>query len=121
MTAQIYNRTALVSNQTLVWVFLRNGIKLSGFIASFDTFALSVQSSSGTQLVFKNSVSTVIEQHPYPVAPTRDPTDRQKRRPTSYRRNLPTSATTAAGCCAYPPPEADRRIGEHAVENAFRH
>lgn len=70
----------LVLNRTPVWVFLVNGIKLSGVIASFDRFALSVQSPSGIQLVFKSAVSTVIEQHHQALLPTRVPTDRPRRR-----------------------------------------
>jgi len=71
---------SLVTNQTPVWVFLVNGIKLSGVIAWFDKFVLSVQSPSGVQMVYKNAVSTVIEQHALPVSPTRVPTDRPRRR-----------------------------------------
>jgi host factor-I protein len=72
---------ALVGNQTPVWVFLVNGIKLSGVIARFDKFALTVRSPSGTQLVYKSAVSTVIEQHAHLLPPTRIPTDQPKRRP----------------------------------------
>ena len=72
---------ALMANRTPVWVFLVNGIKLSGVIAAFDKFAVSVRSPSGTQLINKSAISTVIEQHAHPVAPTRVPTDRPRRWP----------------------------------------
>ncbi|SAK91819.1 host factor Hfq [Caballeronia hypogeia] len=53
----------LVEKQTPIWVFLVNGIKLTGVVASFDQYVLSIHSPSGTQIVYKNAVSTVIEQH----------------------------------------------------------
>jgi host factor-I protein len=33
---------ALIANQTPIWVFLVNGIKLTGVVASFDQYVLSV-------------------------------------------------------------------------------
>ncbi|WP_061151978.1 RNA chaperone Hfq [Caballeronia arvi] len=69
----------LVANQTPAWIFLVNGIKLSGVIASFDKYVLAVQSPSGTQIVCKNAVSTVIEQHALPMKAVRVPTDRPRR------------------------------------------
>ena len=71
---------ALVSNSTPVWVFLINGIKLTGIISSFDVLSLSVQSPSGTQLVNKHAVATIIEQRAPAILPTRISTDRPKRR-----------------------------------------
>ncbi|WP_061151760.1 RNA chaperone Hfq [Caballeronia arvi] len=72
---------ALVANQTPAWVFLVNGIKLSGVIASYDKFVLAVQSSTGTQILYKNSISTVIEQHASPIRAVRVPPDRPRRAP----------------------------------------
>lgn len=54
---------AMVANQTPVWVFLVNGIKLTGVVAAFDQYVVAVQSPSGTQIVYKHAISTVIEQH----------------------------------------------------------
>ena len=70
---------SLVANRTPAWVFLVNGIKLSGVITSFDKFVLAVKSPTGTQIVYKNAVSTVIEQHASPAKAVRVPTDRLRR------------------------------------------
>jgi host factor-I protein len=60
---------SLVEQQTPVWVFLINGIKLIGIVTSFDRYVLTVKSPSGSQMVLKSAVSTVIEQHaPLPRA-----------------------------------------------------
>ncbi|SAK54383.1 RNA-binding protein Hfq [Caballeronia hypogeia] len=76
---------ALVANQTPIWVFLINGIKLTGVVASFDQYVLSVQSASGTQIVYKNAVSTVIEQHTKSVGTIdKQRTARVERRPERY-------------------------------------
>jgi host factor-I protein len=72
---------ALMANRTPVWVFLVNGIKSSGVIGAFDKFAVSVRSPSGMQFINKSAISTIIEQHANPVAPTRVPTDRPGRPP----------------------------------------
>jgi host factor-I protein len=63
----------LVKDKTAVNVFLVNGIRLSGQLASFDQFAVLLESGPGVQLVFKHAISTVI-----PVngrSPACDPTD----------------------------------------------
>jgi host factor-I protein len=63
----------LVKEQTAVNVFLVNGIRLSGQLASFDQFAVLLDSGPGAQLVFKHAISTVM-----PVngkGPARDPTE----------------------------------------------
>ncbi|WP_160110352.1 RNA chaperone Hfq [Caballeronia arvi] len=70
---------ALVAKRTPAWIFLVNGIKLSGVIASFDKYVLALQSPSGNQIVYKNAVSTVIEQNDSPVRAARVPTDRPRR------------------------------------------
>ncbi len=44
-------------------MFLVNGIKLTGVITAFDNYVLTVESPSGSQMVLKSAVSTVIEQH----------------------------------------------------------
>ncbi|WP_409360308.1 RNA chaperone Hfq [Caballeronia cordobensis] len=58
---------ALVANRAAAWIFLVNGIKLRGVIASFDKYLLALQSPPGNQIVYKNAVSTVIEQNASPV------------------------------------------------------
>ena len=62
---------SLVANRTPAWVYLANGIKLSGVITSFDKFVFAVQSPTGTQIVYKHAVSTVIEQHASPAKAVR--------------------------------------------------
>jgi host factor-I protein len=63
----------LVHDKTAVSVFLVNGIRLSGQLAAFDQFVVLLESGSGSQLVFKHAISTVL-----PVngrEPARDPTE----------------------------------------------
>ncbi|WP_087039064.1 RNA chaperone Hfq [Caballeronia arvi] len=55
--------SASTEQRTPIWVFLVNGIKLTGVITSFDQYVLAVESNSVTQMVLKHAVSTVIEQH----------------------------------------------------------
>jgi host factor-I protein len=50
----------LVNDKTVVNVFLVNGIRLSGQLAAFDRFAVLLESGSGSQLVFKHAISTVL-------------------------------------------------------------
>ncbi|HEY4370411.1 MAG TPA: RNA chaperone Hfq [Burkholderiales bacterium] len=52
---------SLRDNSTRVAIFLVNGIKLVGRIQSFDTYVVMLE-NSGTQLVFKHAISTVIPQ-----------------------------------------------------------
>ncbi|WP_454830046.1 RNA chaperone Hfq [Paraburkholderia xenovorans] len=51
---------ALVREMTLVNVYLINGIRLSGHLLAFDTYAVMLESASGRQLVFKHAISTVM-------------------------------------------------------------
>lgn len=51
--------TLLKNEKIVVSVFLVNGIKLHGTIASFDTHALMLKNSI-TQMVFKHAISTVV-------------------------------------------------------------
>ncbi|MFL9922233.1 RNA chaperone Hfq [Paraburkholderia fungorum] len=63
----------LVKDKTAVSVFLISGIRLSGQLAAFDQFAVLLESGSGSQLVFKHAISTVL-----PVngrGQTREPTE----------------------------------------------
>ena len=53
--------TSLRDKNARVAVFLVNGIKLVGRIQSFDTYVVMLE-NSGTQLVFKHAISTVIPQ-----------------------------------------------------------
>ncbi|CAL8480927.1 RNA chaperone Hfq [Caballeronia sp. S22] len=53
----------LMREQKVVWVFLVNGIKLTGQLMSFDKYVLALESPTGIQTVFKHAVSTVCESH----------------------------------------------------------
>ncbi|WP_175939157.1 RNA chaperone Hfq [Caballeronia sp. BCC1704] len=54
---------ALVSERKTVWIFLVNGIKLTGQVITCDRFTLLLESQTGIQAIFKSSVSTVCEPH----------------------------------------------------------
>ncbi|SAL86344.1 Hfq protein [Caballeronia arvi] len=54
---------ALMRERKVVWIFLVNGIKLTGQLMSFDKYVLALQSPTGVQAVFKSAVSTVCESH----------------------------------------------------------
>ncbi|MEM5372939.1 RNA chaperone Hfq [Paraburkholderia azotifigens] len=74
---------ACVADAKVVWVFLVNGIRLTGSIASFDMHAVLLQSPTGNQLVFKHAIATVCE--PYtPISNASGPSSsvpRRERRP----------------------------------------
>jgi host factor-I protein len=75
---------ALVSERKIVWVFLINGIKLTGQLMSFDRYVLALESPSGIQVVFKSAVSTVSEPHAIENSRPRD-----GRPATSHERHSP--------------------------------
>jgi host factor-I protein len=52
---------ALTANGRVVWVFLINGIKLSGTIAGVDTHVIFVRSPGGVLMVYKHAIATVCE------------------------------------------------------------
>ena len=47
-------------NKIPVTIFLINGVKLQGVIASFDNFSLLLRRDGHVQLVYKHAVSTVM-------------------------------------------------------------
>jgi len=51
---------SLATGKTLANVYLINGIRLSGYLVAFDTYAVMLESASGRQLVFKHAISTVM-------------------------------------------------------------
>jgi host factor-I protein len=53
----------LINERKVVWIFLVNGIKLTGQLASFDKYVIALESPTGMQTVFKSAVSTVGEAH----------------------------------------------------------
>ncbi|BAN26606.1 protein hfq [Caballeronia insecticola] len=77
----------LVDEQTPVWVFLVNGIKLSGVVTLFDRYAISLRSTSGSQTIFKSAVSTVMTQHAFSAKPAgAERAPHTERRPRVYRQ-----------------------------------
>lgn len=52
----------LSKNNTLVAIYLINGIKLSGMIAAHDVSAVLLRDSKSTveQLIYKHAISTII-------------------------------------------------------------
>ena len=51
---------ALLKEKTRASVYLINGIRLSGQVASFDTYVVVLESLSGRQMIFKHAISTVM-------------------------------------------------------------
>jgi host factor-I protein len=51
---------ALLKEKTPASVYLINGIRLSGQVASFDSYVVLLESPSGHQMVFKHAISTVM-------------------------------------------------------------
>jgi host factor-I protein len=54
--------------QTPVTMFLVNGVRLQGEVATFDLFCLLLQRDSMAQLVYKHAISTVQPAHPLNLA-----------------------------------------------------
>lgn len=65
--------SGLIRERKDVWVFLVNGIKLTGQLTSFDNYTLALQSPTGIQTVFKSAVATVCESHAVENSRTRNP------------------------------------------------
>lgn len=76
---------ALTREQKAVWVFLVNGIKLTGQLMAFDQYVLALQSPTGIQTVFKSAVSTVCEAHSVEHPRTRDRSTTSHERPLARR------------------------------------
>jgi host factor-I protein len=58
--------TDIAAEHRLVWVYLVNGVKLTGTITAFDKYVLRIEAAGSVQTVYKSSVSTIIEQHAQP-------------------------------------------------------
>lgn len=50
----------LRKNKTPVTLYLLNGIKLQGFINWFDNFSLVLRRDGHSQLVYKQTISTIV-------------------------------------------------------------
>jgi host factor-I protein len=55
---------ALRKNKTPTTVFLTNGVKLQGVVASFDNFSLLLRREAHTQLIYKHAISTIMPNAP---------------------------------------------------------
>ena len=53
--------SSLVRNKSLIAIYLRHGIKLSGVLVGFHKKVLFLKDSNGIQMIYMDSVSTVIE------------------------------------------------------------
>ncbi|MEI8296327.1 MAG: RNA chaperone Hfq [Alphaproteobacteria bacterium] len=51
-------------NKTMLTVFLVNGVKLTGEVASFDVFSLLFRREGHSQLVYKHAIATIMPQQP---------------------------------------------------------
>ena len=52
---------AMRKERKRVAIYLVNGIRLVGHIQSFDTYMLYLNSTTGSQMIFKHSISTIGE------------------------------------------------------------
>jgi host factor-I protein len=59
----------LRKNRTPVTVFTTNGVKITGAIASFDTFTVILSTDMGQQMIFKHAISTIIPSKPVDLRP----------------------------------------------------
>ncbi|WP_244818678.1 RNA chaperone Hfq [Caballeronia sp. Lep1P3] len=73
--------SAFAREEKVVWVFLVNGIKLTGQLLAFDQYVLALQCPTGIQTVFKSAVSTVCEAHVVEHRRTRDRSAMSRERP----------------------------------------
>ena len=51
--------TTLKTEKTPVSIFLVSGIQLTGRIHEYDNYTITITSSSGIQLVFKQQITTI--------------------------------------------------------------
>jgi host factor-I protein len=67
--------------KTPLTIFLTNGVKLQGVIASFDNFAIMLVRDGYSQLIYKHAISTVMPSGPIKLLdePAKAPSDRDRR------------------------------------------
>lgn len=75
---------SLCKEHKRVSIFLVNGIKLTGNIQSFDSYTVYLNGVTGSQVIYKHSISTVSEDHVRPL--TSDRQERPERRPRTGRK-----------------------------------
>ena len=50
--------------KTPLTIFLANGVKLQGVVASFDSFSVLLVRDGYSQVVYKHAISTIMPTHP---------------------------------------------------------
>ena len=67
--------------KTPLTVFLANGVKLQGIIASFDNFSIVLVRDGFSQLIYKHAISTVMPNGPIKLLDesAKTPSDRDRR------------------------------------------
>ena len=51
--------TDLINNQKPVSVYLKNGVRLKGYLTSVDQGIIFLKDQNGIQMIYKNLISTV--------------------------------------------------------------
>ena len=67
--------------KTPLTIFLRNGVKLEGVVASFDNFSIMLVRDGFSQLIYKHAISTIMPAAPIKLFPedAEAPSDRDRR------------------------------------------
>jgi host factor-I protein len=67
--------------KTPLTIFLANGVKLQGMVASFDNFAVMLVRDGFSQLIYKHAISTVMPLGSIKLLdePVKAPSDRDRR------------------------------------------
>jgi host factor-I protein len=67
--------------KTPLTVFLVNGVKLTGVVASFDNFSIELARDGFSQLIYKHAISTIMPVSPIKLddEPAKVPSDRDRR------------------------------------------
>jgi host factor-I protein len=63
----------LKEHKTPVYIFLANGIKLTGYITAFDSFCIQLSNENISQTVYKHAISTVMIDHSKTVCQSAPP------------------------------------------------
>ena len=55
-----------------VTMFLMNGFQMRGYVTGIDAFTVVLSSDGKQQVVYKHAISTIVPEHPIPLAQDRD-------------------------------------------------
>lgn len=58
---------ALRTDKVPVSIYLVSGIKLQGYVESFDSYVIMLKGSAVTQMIYKHAISTVVPGRPVAV------------------------------------------------------